>query len=728
MIRALGRFAIGVSAWVSACTLLRAGDTLPPLGFVPNAGQASGEVAFEAKTRAATIFVTRRGELVYSLRGRDGAWNLSETFVGGRPMPSGGDRAPTRVSYFLDADPARWREALPVYASVRFPEVWERIDVSLRLSGDSVEKLFTIAPRGSPGAIRIALRGAQDLTIAGDGSLVAPTGLGAVAFSPPAAYQERDGKRFTVSVSYALFGRTYGFRLGPYDPALPLVIDPILQSTYLGGGAFEGYAAIAVQPSSGEIYVAGSTQSANFPGVAGGAQPVLAGSNDVYVARLDPSLTRLIQATFFGGVGLDNPRGIALHPADGAVYVAGYSESPGLPGTAGASQPAPAGLTDAFVARLSPSLTTLDRSTFLGGSFTDRAFAVRVHPLTGEVYVAGDSISVDFPGRAGGAQANNNGSSDAFVTRLDASLATVLQSTYLGGGSADQAEDLAFTVGGSEVFVTGITSGGLPGTSGGAQPLFGGASGDTDAFVARFTASLTGLAQATYLGAAAFDNGYALAVDPATGDLYAAGSTASPDFPGVSGGARPVHGGGVADAFISRLSPTLTTLRQSTFFGGSGGLENAVGIGVHPSGPIYATGITDSPDLPGTAGGAQPVFGGFADAYVARFDPTLRVLHQATYLGGTGIDFTDDLALPAHGEIYVTGTTESSDFPRTSGGAQPIFASPPASGIPDAFASRLSPGLEGGPVSPIPTLSAGAMAILAALLAVGALGVLRLRG
>ena len=184
-------------------------------------------------------------------------------------------------------------------------------------------------------------------------------------------------------------------------------------------------------------------------------------------------------------------------------------------------------------------------------------------------------------------------------------------------------------------------------------------------------------------------------MDPVTGDVYAGGSAASPNFPGVSGGARPTLGGGTQDAFLSRLSPSLTILRQSTFFGGSGGVENAVAIGVHPSGQVYATGATDSPDLPGTAGGAQPGFGGLLDAYLARFDPMLQVLHQATYLGGSRPDFAEDLALPPNGEVYVAGTTESSDFPRTAGGAQPAFAGVPGFGVPDAFVSRVSLGAGG---------------------------------
>lgn len=721
--------AIGVFVSLSVCPLVYAHDPVLSVGFVPNGGQTDSRVAFDAKVPGGTVFVTRRGELVYSLRGPAGGWSLSESFVGGAPRPTSGDRAPARVTYLASGDAGRSGESLPTYASVRFGDVWEGVGVSLRLNAGSFEKLFTIAPGFSSRAIRMAVRGAEGLCIGRDGSLVAATGLGEVSFSPPIAYQEKRAERIAVAAAYDLHGDEYGFQIGAYDPALPLVIDPILQSTYLGSSLVEGSeGGIAVHPTTGEVYVTGITQSGNFPGVAGGAQPTLGGLNDAFVARLNSSLTSLIQATFFGGGGSDNPTGIALHPADGSVYIVGYTDSLSLPGTAGAPQPAATGLGDAFVARFSPSLTTLHRSTFLGGSFTDSASAVQIHPVSGEVYVVGDTLSLDFPGRAGGAQPTNAGSSDAFVSRLDPTLATILQSTYFGGGLSDQAQAVAFTAGGGEVFITGSTSGGLPGTAGGAQPLFGGASGDTDAFVARFTASLSGLGQATYLGGTAFDVGYALAVDPVTGDVYAGGSAASPNFPGVSGGAQPTFGGGNQDAFLSRLSPSLTVLRQSTFFGGSGGADNTVAIGVHPFGQVYATGATDSPDLPGTAGGAQPAFGGLLDAYLARFDPMLQVLHQATYLGGSRPDFAEDLVLPPNGEVYVAGTTESSDFPRTAGGAQPTFAGPPGGGIPDAFVSRLSPGLEGGPTSPIPTLSPVAMAILASLLVVGAFAVLRLRG
>ena len=132
---------------------------------------------------------------------------------------------------------------------------------------------------------------------------------------------------------------------------------------------------------------------------------------------------------------------------------------------------------------------------------------------------------------------------------------------------------------------------------------------------------------------------------------------------------------------MSGLSPSLTTLGPSTFIGGSGGIENVIAIAVSPSGEVYATGATESTDFPGISRSAQPGFGGFLDAYVARFDPTLRILRQATYLGGTRSDYSNDLAIAGTGAIYVTGTTESSDFRELPAVLRPPSAVPRARGF-----------------------------------------------
>ncbi len=257
-----------------------AGVRLP---FIANQGQVDARVAYYAPTFAGTLFVTQQGEIVYALSGprtnakrhtvRPSAslgWSLTETLRGGRVRPLAQDRSTTGVSAFLGNDPARWRSELPTWEQVSLGEVWPGVTVALRARGRSIEKVFTVHPGGAVARIRVGVAGAQALTVDAEGALVARTGLGPVTFTAPVAYQERDGVRHPVAVAYRRQGFEYGFSVGAYDLGLPLVIDPLLQSTYLGGSGGESAWALAIHPTSGDVYVAGNTDSFSFPGTAGG--------------------------------------------------------------------------------------------------------------------------------------------------------------------------------------------------------------------------------------------------------------------------------------------------------------------------------------------------------------------------------------------------------------------------------------------------------------------------
>jgi hypothetical protein len=210
------------------------------------------------------------------------------------------------------------------------------------------------------------------------------------------------------------------------------------------------------------------------------------------------------------------------------------------------------------VARLNSSLTSILQSTYLGGSADDYAYALAIAG-SGDVVVAGITASTNFPNTAGGAQATNNGSYDAFAARLDATLTSNPQSTYLGGSGADFTYALAVGPAPSyEVYVAGgTTSTNFPNTSGGAQASNSG--GISDAFVARLNATLTNPNfQSTYLGGSGLDVADALAIHPSTGEVYVAGdTTSSANFPNTGGGAQASYGGGPYDAFVARLSAGL---------------------------------------------------------------------------------------------------------------------------------------------------------------------------
>jgi hypothetical protein len=196
----------------------------------------------------------------------------------------------------------------------------------------------------------------------------------------------------------------------------------ILQSTYLGGSYEDRATALAINPKTGDVYVAGNTLSTYFPKTAGGAQSIKSVGSDAFVSRLNSNLTRILQSTYLGGSGWDEALAITIHPTTGDVYVAGRTSSTNFPGTTGGAQAGNNGGSDAFVAKLNPNLTRILQSTYLGGGDDDEALAIAIHPTTGDVYVAGKTLSPDFPKTAGGARENKSGGSDAFVARLSSGL------------------------------------------------------------------------------------------------------------------------------------------------------------------------------------------------------------------------------------------------------------------------------------------------------------------
>ena len=656
--------------------------------FVANAGQTDSAVAFYAPTFAGTAFVTRDGKIVYSLPG----WALTESPVKGKPRLAGGTPALTGVSDFRGNDPSRWRCGLSTFEDVSLGEVWPGISIGIRAIGRTVEKVFTVAPGGDPSRIRMSIAGARGLRLDREGDLVVETGSGEVAFTRPSAFQEREGAKYSVRVAYELRNHAYGFTLAGYDPELPVVIDPLLQATYLGGSGEDYAQALAIHPTSGAVYVTGYTNSANFPGTVGGAQTAAGGGYDVFVASLSPDLTTLNQATYLGGSGNDFPNALVINPISGDVYAAGSTESGNFPGTVGGAQTGSSGGGDAFVVRLSSDLTTLDQATYLGGSGGDYAYGLAIDAASGDVFVAGSTSSTDLPATGGGYQTALGGTSgftDAFVARLSSDLTALDRATYLGGSRDDYANAVAIDPGSGNVDVAGYTvSTDLPGTGGGAQTAVG---GSVDAFVARLSSDLTALDQATYLGGSTADYATALAIHPSSGEVYVAGYTSSVDFPGTLGGAQQAKNG-YNDSFVARLSSDLTTLDQATYLGGSGNDEAPLALAVNPSsGGVYVAGYTLALDFPGTDESAQEANGGGYDAFVAWLSSDLTALDRATYLGGTENEFALALAIEASsGDVYAAGWTGSTNFPGTSGGAQET-----SDGSAMAFVARLTGDLSG---------------------------------
>ncbi|RMD79932.1 MAG: hypothetical protein D6809_02435, partial [Gammaproteobacteria bacterium] len=677
-------------------TGLEAGAGRLPLYFVPNRGQADPAVLYYERGPRHLTLLTREG--IYLLQpGPKGAR------VGARMVPEGGrlDRAepggplPGRVHFLKGADPRRWITGVPTYREVWYREVYPGIDLRLYGRGGRLEYDLVVAPGADPRRVVLRYRGALGLARAEDGGLRLRLPGGWLALRPPVAYQEGpDGARRPVPVRWRVLAAgpdpAYGFAVGPYDPSRPLVIDPVLvYSTYLGGSADDHAHGIAVD-ASGNAYVAGETRSVDFPVTAGAVQGTASWDEDAFVAKLDPTGSTLLYATYLGGSGHDEAYGIAVD-AGGRVYVSGETRSNDFPVTAGAFQTARGGNADAFVAELDATGANLLYSSYLGGRHKDRSYALALGP-TGQVYVAGQTESSDFPVTAA-YQTAKGGEKDAFVARLDPAAsgpASLVYSTFLGGPREDYAWGLAVD-GAGVAYVVGEThtdhggGAGFPVTANAFQTTPG---GDEDAFLALLSADGSSLLYATYLGGDEYDDAHAVALD-GSGRVYVAGVTRSKapkPFP-VTANAVQTGLQGSEDAFLAVLDPAVSgsgALVYGTYLGGKNH-DEAWGVGVDGNGIVHLTGYTKRSvpkPFPVTADAYQAAYAGNEDLFYVQLDLSQSGsagLRYSTYLGGDRKDVGRALAVTAAGDAYVAGKTRSvagsgTPFPTTAGVVQPAAA------------------------------------------------------
>ena len=292
-------------------------------------------------------------------------------------------------------------------------------------------------------------------------------------------------------MAYRLDGELVRLRVGAYDRAQPLLIDPVViaYSTYLGGGATDLGYQIAVDPI-GQAYVTGLTASTNF-NTAGEIEGDSFGT-DAFIAKLNPAGNALAYATYLGGNGNDEGTAIAVDD-QGFAYVTGTTTSTDFNTTANAFQPDRPGR-DAWVAKLNPTGNTLAFSTYLGGGGDDRSgFQIAVDS-TRSVYLTGVTSSTDFPTSDEPIQGNQPGD-DAYVVKLNPLGTTLMYGTYLGGSGDDLANGIAIDPIG-EAYVIGSTES----TN---FPVVGGVGGDQDffdAFVTKLNPAGTAFAYSTYLG------------------------------------------------------------------------------------------------------------------------------------------------------------------------------------------------------------------------------------
>jgi hypothetical protein len=440
----------------------------------------------------------------------------------------------------------------------------------------------------------------------------------------------------------------------------PATAADLLWSSYLGGSDLEHGGSLAID-STGNAWVTGTTESTDFPTI-GGFQTDLNGSpyhSDAYIAKIAPS-GELVWATYLGGSGVENSRAIAVD-STGNVWVTGWTASRDFPMTDPSTS---VHGSEVFVAKITPSGELACANTIRGNG-ADWAETIAIDS-TGNAWVAGRTRSTDFP-TPGGFDSTYSGDGDnwnAFIARFNEE-ATLEWASLLGGSANSEAFGIVCDTSGN-AWVTGTTASSDFPTPGGSGMTPGGTYYLGDAFLAKITPWGT-LAFATCFGGGDGEWGGSIAID-STGNLWITGMTWSTDLP-TPGGFQTSYSGPAydpeveddGDSFVARFAPS-GDLAWASYLGGSGP-DEGYSIATDAAGNAWVMGHTTSNDFP-TPGGAKPV--GRAGCSVSKITPS-GALAWTGYLGGTHDDWGDSVALDSTGNVWVTGQTNSPDFPMPGG-------------------------------------------------------------
>jgi uncharacterized repeat protein (TIGR01451 family) len=594
------------------------------------------------------------------------------------------DRLPAQRNYLLGNDASKWRTNVPTFARVRYQEIYPGIDAEYYGKQGQLESDFTIAPDADPCRIRISWGLRAKSRVDREGNLLVTSGRQKLRQPSPRAYQLINEQEKPVPARYRINKkREVVFEIGDYDHARPLIIDPtLIYSTYLGGSGDDPGSSIALD-SSGNVYIAGTTSSTNFP-THGPAFASNKGLSDIFVTKIDSTGGNIVYSTYIGGSGLDRGDGIAVD-SSGNAYVVGRVDSTSIdfPTTVGAlARTYRGGDFDGVVFKLNAQGNALVYSTYLGGEENDSAEGIAVD-ASGNAYITGGTKSLGFPVTNSGVQGFLAGDTDAFLTKLNATGSALLYSTYLGGTGTDRGAGVAIDASGN-AYITGFASSQDFPTVNAFQNSPG---GSFDAFVAKIDTTQSGtnsLGFCTYLGGIGDDKAYGIVIDSGGNNVYVAGQTSSVNFP-VLNPLQPSSGGSF-DGFIAKISSSGSKV-FATYFGGSGD-DRATGVAVNSSG-TYITGFTSSTNLPAVSPLQLNNGGGF-DAFVAKLNPAGNALLYSTYLGGAAnenfvaaVTSTNPIAVDAS-NAYITGYTSSTNFPVGS----PLQSA--NAGSQDAFVAKIA--------------------------------------
>lgn len=675
---------------------LNAFERLPIL-FVRNDGQFPLHAKYYVVNGKSLIYFTNSGIYISLIQTPHCEKNLAEMIAdnekkirdvikiiplsASRKMQIRSEGAPrARFNFLLGNDSSKWRTNVYGYSSILYEEVFHKVD--LRFYGNKSGELeydIIVKPGADVSDIKFGYQGIRNLKIDKKGSLVIHLRTENLKQNLPRIFQQIGSKTVDVQGSYIIKPNPgngtfyYGFKLGTYNRAYPVFIDPVMSfSTYFGGIDGDSVRGIDVD-SAGNIYITGETDSLDFPITPGAYQSTLQISEG-FVTKLTPDGQSIIYSTFLGGSDADQCQSIKADD-DGTAYVSCFTASIDFP-TINPFQPSRHGDADSAVAKLSPNGSALLFSSYFGGS-SDQDIITGIGINNHNLYVAGTTESKDFP-TFNALQPNfSAGVQDGFLAKFNAAGNVLLFSTYWGGTGAEFLDGMTVDLSGN-AYVTGRTdSNDFPITPGAYQTKC--KNFCIDAFVSKISSDGSTLFYSTFLGGNTNDQGRAIAVD-SSGAAYVAGDTSSEDFPIVNA-AQP-NFGGAADVFVTKISDDGSALIYSTFLGAFGG-EIAYSLDLDNYGAAYVAGESLSTDFP-TKNELAGKCHSERDIFVTKIVPDGATFEYSTCLGGTDFDNLHGIVVDGNGTAYVVGQTLSHDFPTRNA----IFPQP--LGFIDGFIAKIS--------------------------------------
>ncbi|MBI1852007.1 MAG: SBBP repeat-containing protein [Planctomycetes bacterium] len=590
-----------------------------PLSFTANCGQMDSSIEFSSRGPGYDLRLTN-ADAVLDLRRVDRKEPDQDVAhdrirvrfqgAGSDPKATALDELPGKVNYLVGRDPSQWHRNVPTFARVRYESVYPGVDVVYYGNGKQLEYDLVVAPGADPNAITLAFDGTTRVRIDADGRLVIGTNGGDLVQLPPVIYQPNGDERHSIPGGYvAMAENCIGFEVGDYDASKPLIIDPTLLYSTYFGGSFHDDASAIAIDEDGNVYLAGTT---------------------------------------FSDEGHDFP----LNGCDESFN---------------------GGFRDVFVSKLDAAGTTLEYSTYLGGSDEDYGYAIAVD-ANGYVAVVGTTKSGDFPAISS-FQSNLRGDHDAFAAKLSPDGSSFVFSTYIGSDDYDNGTGVAMDSAGGVIVVGNTWSDTFP-TKSPMQPTYGG--GLFDGFVAKLRSDSGVLVWSTFLGGESLESCEGVTVDSSR-NVWVCGYTDSDGFPCKN--AFQKDRAGADDAFVTEIKADGQSMIFSTYVGG-GDSDEAHGIALDPEKNAYVTGLTYSADFP-TIDGYQTGQGG-ADAFVSKVKYDGSELVYSTHIGGSSDDFGDAIAVDRYGNAFVAGHTASADFPMR----HPLYATRGVAD--DAFVTMLS--------------------------------------